>query len=288
MKVTTAVILAAGFGSRMLPVTAGVEKVLLPILNRPLIDYVVADCINAGIKRVIFVVAKGSHGLQDLYLGNPTLEHYLERYGKHDVLANLQTIKNQAVFEFVEQPENAYGTAIPVQAALPLLGVGESAFISDGDTFCWNANGQSDVQRLINLTTKYQASGGAMGTERPVEELSRWGVFDLVTRDGVEHLRGIVEKPAPGTAPSNVMNLTKFIITPELHSYIKNVAVNPQSGEFYLTDAIQAAAKNHAIVVHRAVGKLLDGGTVEGWLEANLTVASHQPHLAALIQKYQS
>lgn len=279
MQVTTAIILAAGFGSRMLPVTAAVQKELLPILNRPIIDYVVADCVAAGIKRIIFVVAKDSHGIQDFYLGNPTLEHHLKRYHKDEALASLKALQHQATFEFVEQPEEAYGTAVPVQAALPLLGPDENAFLSDGDTFCWRPDGKSDVRRLIELTTQNNAAGGAMGMERPESELSRWGVFDIQRRNGVEYLKGLVEKPAPGTAPSNVMNLTKMIITPAMHDYIKNVKVDARLGEFLFTDAIDAAAKDHPIVVHRAKGKLLDAGTVKGWLDANLTIAKNETDL---------
>jgi UTP--glucose-1-phosphate uridylyltransferase len=288
MQVTTAIILAAGFGSRMLPVTAAVEKSLLPILNRPIIDYVVTDCVNAGIKRIIFVVAKGSHGIKDLYLGNPTLERYLVRYHKTAALEKLRAVQEQVSFEFVEQAEGAYGTAIPVQAALPLLKPGENAFVSDGDTFCWHPDGSSDVRPLIELTVQHQAAGGAMGMERPEAELSRWGVFDIQTKKGTEYLRGLVEKPAPGTAPSNVMNLTKFILTPALHPYVKNVSMNPASGEYYLTDAFDAAAKDLPIVVHRAQGKLLDAGTVEGWLEANLTVANSYSELAPTLQAFRT
>jgi UTP--glucose-1-phosphate uridylyltransferase len=92
MKVTTAVIFAAGFGSRMLPVTSAVQKELLPILDRPIVDYVVADCVAAGVTHIIFVIRPNSHGLQDFYTGNSVLEGHLQRFGKTKDLANLNQI----------------------------------------------------------------------------------------------------------------------------------------------------------------------------------------------------
>jgi UTP--glucose-1-phosphate uridylyltransferase len=114
MKPTTAVIFAAGIGTRMLPVTSAVQKELLPILNRPVVDYTVEDCLKAGITRFIFVIRPGATGLKDYYLGNEQLEAGLKRLGKTEALKLLDRIHTKATFEFVEQPESAgYGTAIP-------------------------------------------------------------------------------------------------------------------------------------------------------------------------------
>ncbi len=277
MNISTAIITAAGFGSRMLPVTAAVQKELLPILNRPIIDYVVADCVAAGITRVIFVISHGSHGLQDYYLGNPSLEHHLTRYHKAEALAALHAAHSQAKFEFIEQPESdRYGTAVPIQVALPLLKNGEGVFIGDGDTFSWHANGQSEIARLVESFHATNAAGAITGLKRPAEELARYGVLDVEDRGGARFLRGLIEKPAPGQAPSDLINISKYILTPQLFGYVKNVQRNPTSGEFYFTDAMHSAAANHPIVVHEATGKLLDAGSVTGWLEANLTVARSQ------------
>jgi len=284
MTVTTAIIFAAGFGSRMVPITAGVDKVLLPVLERPIVDYVVADCVAAGIHRIIFVIAKGSHGLQDYYLSNPALERYLERYHKTEALAALQQVRSQAKFEFIEQPEDAgYGTAVPVRTALPLLGAGESAFISDGDTFSWHTQAKSETAGLIRLFERSSAAGAVMGLERPPAELSRYGVLDLKPHHGLHYLRGLIEKPAPGQAPSNLINISKYIITPSIRPYIQAVTPDPRTGEYYLTDAFHAAARDLNIVIYQATGKLLDAGSVQGWLEANLTVARSRPDLAGLL-----
>src|SRR6185295_2492811 len=105
MKPTTAVIFAAGTGTRMLPITAAVQKELLPIGNRPVIDYIVTDLVAAGITRIIFVIRPGQTGLKDYYHGNESLKRNLQRLGKSEAIALLDKIHHQATFEFIEQPE---------------------------------------------------------------------------------------------------------------------------------------------------------------------------------------
>jgi UTP-glucose-1-phosphate uridylyltransferase len=150
MKPTTAVIFAAGTGTRMLPVTSAVQKELLPIVNRPVIDYVVSDLVAAGVKRIIFVTRPGARGLQDYYVGNDQLKRALERLGKTEALAQLDKIHREATFEFIEQPENAgYGTAIPLQIALPTLSANETIIACGGDDFVWHSDGSSEMTRFI-------------------------------------------------------------------------------------------------------------------------------------------
>jgi len=111
MNPTTAVIFAAGTGTRMLPITAVVQKEMLPILNRPVIDYIVSDLVSAGIKRIIFVIRPGQTSLKEFYLGNPGFQQALERQHKTNALALLDAVHSQAIFEFVEQqPDAGYGT----------------------------------------------------------------------------------------------------------------------------------------------------------------------------------
>jgi UTP--glucose-1-phosphate uridylyltransferase len=274
MKPTTAVIFTAGFGSRMLPVTAAVQKELLPILDRPVIDYVVADCVAAGITRIVFVIRPGSHGLQDYYLGNPELEAHLKSHHKHAALERLKQVHHQAQFEFVDQTaELGYGTAATMMAAIPHLPKNEPFVVCGGDDFLWRTDGSSEIAALINTFTTTRATGALMAIERPVTELHRYGVLKLRQEGSAAYLTDIVEKPADGEVPSNLINISKYILTPTLLGYVQRVKPDPKSGEFLITDAIQAAAHGHAIVVHHATGEFLDAGNVSSWLHANLTVA---------------
>ncbi len=286
MKVTTAVIFASGFGSRMLPVTAAVQKELLPILDRPVIDYVVGDCLAAGINNFIFVIRPNSHGLQDYYVGNTVLESHLERFGKHDTLAKLKVIHEQATYTFVEQPESAgYGSGVPLRVAIPHLPKNEAIVVCAGDDFLWRADGGSDMKVLVEAFTGSNAFGALMGLERPVAELHRYGVFGIREHEGVDYLSDLVEKPAPGDEPSNVINISKYIMSPDMIPYITRIKTDPKSREFLITDGVLAAAKEHDVVVQRAHGQYLDSGSVAGWLNANRVVASARPELEAIYNR---
>jgi UTP--glucose-1-phosphate uridylyltransferase len=287
MKVTTAVIFAAGFGSRMLPVSSAVQKELLPILDRPIVDYVVADCVAAGVTNIIFVIRPNSHGLQDFYVGNSVLEGHLKRFGKDKLLADLDRIHTQAVYTFVEQREDAgYGTAVPFQVAASHLPKDEAFIVCGADDFMWRTDGGSDLKDLVETFNSTNADGAFLTLEKPEEELYKYGVFEMEHREGHDYLRKIVEKPAPGEAPSNHINISKYVFTPQLVKYVMDVKPDPKSGELFITDAVQAAAKDHQIVAHSAQGKFLDGGGVGGWLEANLTVAASRPELAEHLTVY--
>jgi UTP--glucose-1-phosphate uridylyltransferase len=281
MKVTTAVIFAAGFGSRMLPVTSAVQKELLPVLERPIVDYVVADCVAAGVTNIIFVIRPNSHGLQDYYTGNSVLEGHLKRFGKVKNLAELDRIHNQATYTFVEQREDAgYGTAVPLQVAAGHLPEDEAFIVCGSDDFMWRTDGGSDLKDLVETFDKADAAGALLTLEKQADELHKYGVLDVEKRDGYEYLRKIVEKPATGEAPSNLINISKYVMTPKLVKYVMDVKKDPDSGELYITDAVQDAARENPIVVQPAKGQYLDGGGVAGWLEANLVVAQSRPELA--------
>jgi UTP--glucose-1-phosphate uridylyltransferase len=280
MNVTTAVIFASGFGSRMLPVTAAVQKELLPILDRPVIDYIVSDCIAAGIRDFIFVIRPNSHALQDYYVGNSGLESHLKRFGKREALAKLNMIHRSATFNFVEQPDGAgYGTAVPLIVAIPHLPTNAAFVVCGGDDFLWRTDGQSDMRQLVDTFKATDAIGAMMALERPEEELYRYGVLSVERRGDMEYLKDFVEKPAKGEEPSNLINISKYILTPELLEFVKKVTPDEKSGELYITDAIRDAASEHPIVVQQAKGTFLDAGNLAGWLEANEVVAKSRPEL---------
>jgi UTP--glucose-1-phosphate uridylyltransferase len=275
MKPTTAVIFAAGVGTRMLPITAAVQKELLPILNRPVIDYTVADCVAAGITRIIFVIRPGQNGLKDYYLGNEQLTGSLERLGKSKALKLLENIRKQADFEFIEQPEAAgYGTAVPLQVALPLLDPKEPVLVCGGDDFIWHADGTSEMQLFINTFVNSGGEGAVMSAQLDEDQLQHYGVLSTFKRRGTEYLRDIIEKPAPGMAPSRSVNLAKYIISGSLFNFVKEINPRMDVSESYLTDALTAAASEHEIVVHRVTGTHLDTGNPAAWLNANEIVAS--------------
>ncbi len=287
MTIKTAVILASGFGTRMLPITAGVQKELMPILGRPVIDYIVRDCVVAGITRVVIVVRPGETAIRNYYEGNEALISHLKRFHKSDVLAELDAIHRQADFEFVEQPATAgYGTAIPVRIARPYLPGNEAIVAYGGDDFLYHADGSSETARLIET---FHASGGAGALsclEYPESELSRFGIIKTRTDAKGEWLADIIEKPAPGAAPSNLANVSKYILTPAILDEIDLLQPDEKSGEYYITKAIAQAAQTHPIAVHRATGRYLDTGNLESWFEANLVLAAENPQFSAILNRF--
>jgi UTP--glucose-1-phosphate uridylyltransferase len=284
MNVRTAVIMVAGYGTRMLPVTAGVQKEMLPILDRPVIDYTVADCVAAGITRIIFVIRPGTHALQDYYLGQPELERHLERFGKTEALAKLRGIHQQATFDFIEQPAEAgYGTGVPVKLARQHLAADEPILVCNSDDFLYRTDGQNDTAGLIGALQPGMA-GVVSALEKPESELQRYGILAIRRQAGSELLTNLVEKPVPGTAPSNLANLGKYVLAPVLLEYVDKLERNPASGEYFIIDAIAACAKDHPVGIYRAGGRHLDAGSLAGWLEANMVVAKSRPELAKTIQ----
>ena len=264
MAVTKAIVPVAGWGTRRLPVTKAVEKCMLPIGNRPVIDYVVQDCIAAGITDIYFVVGEQSTQLHDFYRNNVELNDYLRRNGKEDLLAMIQPPKVRLHY-VVQSSYGKYGTAVPVSLAYEAMGSpDEPILVVGGDDCLFCRDRRSDIARLIEAA----CSGSAMlGVTIPREKVQQYGVIE--TNEHHEFVR-IVEKPTPETAPSTMINVSKYVLSPEiLREAIHYVSV-PKSGEYYITDPINTAVHNgESCRVIEAEGVYLDAGTLENWLAAN-------------------
>jgi UTP--glucose-1-phosphate uridylyltransferase len=287
MTVKKAVITSAGFGTRFLPISKTVQKEMLPILNRPMIDYVVRDCVLAGIKEIIFVVKENELGLvQHFYSESPLLKKHLKRMGKSTSLES-ENIYQGVNFNFVKQSFNEkYGTAIPVLLAEKYL-LGEEAFlVFMGDDFIFDPKTPSQAKKMIDLFEISHAQGLVTCISKPESELFRYGVAETKNENGFEYLTNLIEKPASGTAPSNLINISKYIFTPEVFDIIKNQDPDQKSGEYYITDTATTLAKDNLVVIFEPEGKYLDGGNVLNWLKANLVVASSQPDLFRELEKF--
>jgi len=271
--VTKAIIPVAGWGTRRLPITKAIEKCMLPVGNRPIVDYVVRDCIKAGITDIYFVINKGSTQLQQYYSDNERLNHFLEYNRKQDLIALAKPPQN-VTFHYIEQDSNdKYGTAIPVSLVFPLLKKGESVVVVGGDDFVHNADGSSELARLIAATPE----GGNSLLSAPVDpqEVSRYGVIDFNEDTGL--FEKIVDYPQPGQAPSNQINISKYIFNYDLVARIYEYAQLEVSGEYYVTAVIsQVALEKVPITVVPIVGEFLDCGNVHGWLHANEVIVHGQ------------
>lgn len=267
MNVTKAIIPVAGWGTRRLPITKTIEKCMLPIGNRPLVDYVVQDCLKAGINDIYFVVGEQSEQLQDYYRSNISLNDYLRRNGKEDKLEMIKPLEGVKLHYIMQPSYGKYGTAVPIALAAPYVDDGESVVVLMGDDFIWNEDGSSEVARLIKATP--DGSCGLLAARVPQESVGKYGVIES---DDEGHYRRIIDQPKPEEAPSNLINISKYLLSKEVLDLAAGLAP-AHNGEYQLPDAInQYVAASGKVKVVAAQGEYLDGGSVEGWLHANNVV----------------
>lgn len=281
MKCTKAIIPVAGYGTRRLPITKTIEKCMLPILNRPTIDYVVEDCIRAGITDIYFVVGTGATQVKDYYGQNQAMENYLRQHGKPDLVSLVEPPQG-VTFHFIEQPTQAgslFGTTIPVWLCRQFIEPGEHVLVLMGDDFVYNPDGVSEVQRLITLVGDTGVDAAMLGVEVPAEEVSRYGVLATESENGYLRFTHVQEKPSVQEAKSRLINISKYIFGADFWSYLDTAVDREQTGEYYITDPINSyVSDGKTIAVLPVRGQYLDSGTVEGWLHANNVVAQATLH----------
>jgi len=275
MKPTKAIIAVAGYGTRRLPITKTIEKCMLPIGNRPVVDYQVEDCIKNGITDIIFVVGEQHEQIKNYYSGrNEQLESYLEAKGKINELEGLRGLDRGATFRYVVQDRTQpYGTAVPVALCANLIEDGEQVLFLAGDDFIYNPDGPSAITQLFAATEEFGATSALLGAEIAHEDIGKYGVIEL--NDGA--FVQIVEKPNIDDAPSNLINISKYLFDKDVVNHAVTVLSRPApNGECQITDALNMYAEEgkKAIVV-RAQGEFFDGGNHEGWLYANNKLKQH-------------
>jgi UTP--glucose-1-phosphate uridylyltransferase len=286
-SIRTAVIATAGFGTRFLPISKTIQKEMLPILDRPLVDYIVSDCVAAGIEKIIFIINEHNTQILHFYSENHRLHDYLKRMGKESMYAQVSHLHDQVEFVFVRQRDaDAYGTATPIKLAEAYLKDEAAFLVLMGDDFIFNADGSSAIAEMIATFEKSQADGLITGVQKPDNLLHKYGILELSSQGNFDYLHNFVEKPAPGTAPSNLANISKYILNPTIFEILAHQPLNPASGELYITDTVLALAQSQKVVVHIPKGDYLDGGYLAGWLKANLMVLQSRPELKAEIAEF--
>lgn len=275
MQIKKAIIPVAGWGTRRLPITKVIEKSMLPIGNRPLADYVVEDCAKAGIEDVYIVIdEKPFSQIKAYYEENAKLNDYLVARGKEDKLSLADTSRPGMTIHFFAQKDvdARYGTACPVAQVVEEFNIDEPTVVLMGDDFIYNADGSSDLVRLMELV-KEPTDSAMLAAEIDPEKVEKYGV--LKVDDG--KLSDIVEKPKKEEAPSNLINISKYIMSPELLQrivkYCHDNDFGPGDQEYLITDPIFDHIKDGGKIYVKAIqGEYLDGGSAEGWLHANNVV----------------
>ncbi len=280
-KITKAIIPVAGWGTRRLPITKVIEKSMLPVGNRPLVDYSVQELIAAGVTDIYMVISNVEPcQVREFYKDNIALNQYLEERGKTDRMKLAKTLPDNVKIHYVSQdPSGKYGTAVPVAMVGEEYNLDESVFVFMGDDFIWNPEGDSSAALLLQSLTK-ESDSAILGTEVPLAEVEKYGVFSMNEKGD---LMEIIEKPKPEQAPSNLINPSKYIMSAdllqEIVKYVNQHDFGPQDQEYLITDPIDSYIKNGGKMrVAKAEGEYLDGGSVEGWVHANNVVCGDKNH----------
>lgn len=276
MRDIKAVVTTAGFGTRMFPVTVAVNKSLLPIGNRPVIDYLLTELVHAGVREIAFVTMPGDDSIRRYVQPPEWIARYFHSRGWAEKYAPVEAVTDRLAdvqFTWIEQPlDSRYGTAIPALLAQDFVGDSDWLLLT-GDDIILRHDGGSDLAELITARQLAGASAAMQVVEVPNERLSRYGI--IRGRRG-EHdellLDGVVEKPTPGSAPSNLASISRFLIGPDFFEYLAKVEPHASSKEYLSINALQDYAQQHAVVVAPIAGDYHDCGNTTGWLNANLAV----------------
>lgn len=268
MSITKAIIPVAGWGTRRLPVTKSIEKCMMPIGNRPVIDYVVQDAILAGITDIYFVVNQADTQLERYYTHNQKLEQYLQFSGKPEYLRYIMPPQGINFYYIDQDTTSKYGTAIPVGLCAPYVKPGESVAVMMGDDFIYNTDGSSELARLMAQTPENGCS--MLGVDIDPQAVERYGVIEFDTNGNYYQM---VENPAPEQAPSATINVSKYIFNYDLLQATAAYSNVNITGEYKITEPInQYVATGGQMRVVRPQGQYLDAGDAYLWHYANSVI----------------
>ena len=283
MKITKAVIPAAGLGTRFLPFTKAVPKEMLPLVNKPAIQNVIEEGLASGIDNFIVIVNTDKPALVNHFAPNPKLEETLKARGKEHLLDDINQIVKAAQFSYVEQPEQlGLGHAILMakdKIDNEYFGIFLPDDIIDGE--------EPGLKQLINVAQKYNASVIAV-IEVPTEKVSSYGVvaYSDELEDGVYEITELVEKPPVEKAPSNLAIIGRYILSPKIFASLE--ITKPGAGnEIQLTDGIaDMMKKGERVLAYKIKGTRYDIGKPEGWLKANMSFAAKDPKYKNVIKYF--
>ncbi len=268
-----AIIPVAGAGTRFLPVTKAIPKEMLPILNKPVLQYVVEEIVESGITDIIFVTSYNKRACEDHFDSTPELERMLKKQGKKELLEQIKKISQMANFIFVRQ-KGPYGNGTPVLNCANIIGNEPFAVLWGDEVF--DCPKKPRLKQLIEVFEKY-GDPVLTGYKITKEDTKKYGVIDGVkVEPSVLQVKKIIEKPGPDKAPSLVASLGAYVLTPDIFSILKKTK-RGQGGELWLVDAIFALGKKRPIYAKLVEGTFFDTGNPLNWLKVNINFALKDP-----------
>ena len=281
-KVTKAVIPAAGLGTRFLPATKACPKEMLPIVDKPTIQYIIEEALASGIKDILIITGHNKRSIEDHFDYNPELELNLREHGKDELLALVKEIGDINLHYIRQKEPKGLGHAILCAKSF----VGNEPFaVLLGDDVVYNEE-KPCLQQLLDV---YDATGASvLGCQTvPQEKVSSYGIVaSEVTEDArIFKVNDMVEKPAVEEAPGRLAVLGRYVITPEIFAILEQTAPG-RGGEIQLTDALKVLAKEQSMYAYDFVGRRYDVGDKQGYLEATVEYALRRPELREKFLRY--
>ncbi len=279
-RVTRAVLPLAGLGTRFLPATKAVPKELLPLVDRPCLDYIIAEAVASGIEDMVFVISKGKGALLEHFSKDPYLEQYLEERNQTHLLAEVRRAARLAKVVAVRQ-HDALGLGHAVLTARPAVGDNPFAVLL-GDDIIHNP-AKPGLRQLLDVWDQHGQCVVAL-IEVPREETKRYGICDGTLRGRLMEVTGMVEKPDPADAPSNLSIVGRYVLPGEIFDILERTPKGA-GGEIQLTDALAVLASRGQAWGYLFEGRRYDTGNVLGWLEATVGLALERPELAPQVRE---
>ncbi|MFU8814100.1 MAG: UTP--glucose-1-phosphate uridylyltransferase GalU [Pseudomonadales bacterium] len=254
----------AGYGTRFLPATKAMPKEMLPIVDKPLVQYGVEEAVEAGLTDIVFVTGRGKRAIEDHFDVSYELEHQIAGTGKEKALEGIRSLIDRCAFSYTRQVEmKGLGHAILTGRTL----IGDSPFaVVLADDLCFG-NRIGVLRQMVALFKQFRCSIVAI-EEVPAADTGSYGVIaGEAISDRLYRVTDMVEKPAPEDAPSNLAIIGRYILTPDIFDILETTPAG-KNGELQITDALLRQAKEGCVIAYKFDGRRFDCGSVEGYVEA--------------------
>ncbi|HEY6484436.1 MAG TPA: UTP--glucose-1-phosphate uridylyltransferase GalU [Steroidobacteraceae bacterium] len=282
LTIRTAVFPVAGRGTRFLPATKASPKEMLPVVDKPLIQYAVEEALAAGATRLVFVTGASKRAIEDHFDSDQELEHMLESQGKSDLLNQLRSVlPSYASCIYIRQPA-PLGLGHAVLCAQPAVGA-EPFFVHLADDLI-----RSEVACLRQMAEVYEAKrASVLGVQIvPRSDTEKYGIVAVqADKSATSRVNSIIEKPKPADAPSNLAVVGRYVLSPAIFEHLEKLG-HGAGGEIQLTDGIAALMREEAVYAHRFTGKRYDCGSKLGYLQATVEFALGHPQLGREFSRY--
>ena len=274
-KIRKAIIPAAGLGTRFLPATKAQPKEMLPIVDKPTLQYIIEECVASGIEEILIITGRNKKSIEDHFDRSVELEMELEKSGKEEMLKMVREISDMVNIHFIRQKEPR-GLGHAILCAKTFVG-NEPFAVLLGDDVVYNDN-KPCLKQLIDCYEEYKTSVLGVQTVEP-QDVNKYGIVGgLHIEDRVYKVKNLIEKPAVEEAPSNVAILGRYIITPKIFEILENT--KPGKGnEIQLTDALLELIKHEAMYAYNFEGRRYDVGDKLGFLQATVEYALRKKEL---------